>query len=312
MQRPHALTHLPTTISSHSVDWDRKVFHTSMVKMVLALLKMEVREDMRAAIITAIIKPRSPGRKGGGGGVWWLKRNVAFVDVQGDGLTWWQQLHDHLSVGDVCAAYWVSTDLFAHLRVCTRHLICTPHYNITTHDALQKAKCLCCQCGELFFQGLIQDLELKREHCAPHWAWWHHHKSTCVKDPADHARQHDGKERQNLQVDSQQGAAFRVRQGLSSQRSLHNHLQDYMSQVISQACWVNEYPGWSFLAQDINKGWRETLIKTTHLLFSPAVKLLLRLEQMIWNASEEQNMPKSQAGDFQTKTYRLSFEKIIN
>lgn len=38
-----------------------KVFHMSMVKMVLELLKMEVREDMRAAIITAIISPRSPG-----------------------------------------------------------------------------------------------------------------------------------------------------------------------------------------------------------------------------------------------------------
>lgn len=54
-------THLPTIMSSHSVALDRKVFHTSMVKMVLELLKMEVREDMRAAIITAIINPRSPG-----------------------------------------------------------------------------------------------------------------------------------------------------------------------------------------------------------------------------------------------------------
>jgi hypothetical protein len=35
-----------------------------MVKMVLALLKMEVREDMRAATITAIMSPRSPrGRR---------------------------------------------------------------------------------------------------------------------------------------------------------------------------------------------------------------------------------------------------------
>lgn len=32
----------------------------SMVNKVLLLLKMEVREDIRAAIITAIIKPRSP------------------------------------------------------------------------------------------------------------------------------------------------------------------------------------------------------------------------------------------------------------
>jgi len=34
-----------------------------MVKMVLALLKMEVREDMRAAIITDIIRPLSPGNR---------------------------------------------------------------------------------------------------------------------------------------------------------------------------------------------------------------------------------------------------------
>lgn len=53
------------------------------------------------------------------------------------------------------------------------------------------------------------------------------HKSTCVKDPADHTRQHDAKERQNLQVRSQQGAAFSMCQGLSSQRSLHNHLQNH-------------------------------------------------------------------------------------
>lgn len=31
--------------------------------MVLELLKMEVREDMRAAIITDIIRPLSPGNK---------------------------------------------------------------------------------------------------------------------------------------------------------------------------------------------------------------------------------------------------------
>lgn len=94
-----------------------------MVKIVLALLKMEVREDMRAAIITAIIKPRSPGREGGV--IRCLERNAAGVDGLGDGLTHWQQLHDHLSVGYVCAAHWVSTDLFAQLRVCTCHLICT-------------------------------------------------------------------------------------------------------------------------------------------------------------------------------------------
>lgn len=60
---PDVVTYLPTIMSSHSEARDLKLFHRSMVKMVLALLKMEVSEDMRAAIITAIIKPRSPGRK---------------------------------------------------------------------------------------------------------------------------------------------------------------------------------------------------------------------------------------------------------
>lgn len=57
------VTYLPTIMSSHSDAWDLKLFHRSMVKMVLELLKMEVREDMRAAIITAIIRPRSPGQE---------------------------------------------------------------------------------------------------------------------------------------------------------------------------------------------------------------------------------------------------------
>lgn len=59
---PQLVTYLPTIISSHSDARDRNVFHRSRVKMVLALLKMEVREDIRAAIITAIINPRSPVR----------------------------------------------------------------------------------------------------------------------------------------------------------------------------------------------------------------------------------------------------------
>lgn len=53
--------HLPTIMSSCSDARGRTRFHRSMVKMVLALLKMEVREDMSAATITAIMRPRSPG-----------------------------------------------------------------------------------------------------------------------------------------------------------------------------------------------------------------------------------------------------------
>lgn len=57
-------SHLPTIMSSFSDARARRCFQRSMVKMVLALLKMEVREDMRAATITAIMRPRSPGDKG--------------------------------------------------------------------------------------------------------------------------------------------------------------------------------------------------------------------------------------------------------
>lgn len=47
-------------MSSHSVALALNVFHRSIVKIVLELLKMDVREDMSAAIITAIMRPRRP------------------------------------------------------------------------------------------------------------------------------------------------------------------------------------------------------------------------------------------------------------
>lgn len=55
--------YLPTIMSSHSEQRGRNCFQRSMVKMVLALLKMEVKEDISAAIITDIIRPRSPGNR---------------------------------------------------------------------------------------------------------------------------------------------------------------------------------------------------------------------------------------------------------
>lgn len=48
-------------MSSLSLACGLKRVQMSMVNRVLLLLKMEVREDMRAAIITAIINPRMPG-----------------------------------------------------------------------------------------------------------------------------------------------------------------------------------------------------------------------------------------------------------
>ena len=51
---------LPTTRSSVSEGLFLTLVQMSIVKMVDDELKIEVREDMRAAIITASIKPRAP------------------------------------------------------------------------------------------------------------------------------------------------------------------------------------------------------------------------------------------------------------
>lgn len=67
----------------------------------------------------------------------------------------------------------------------------------------------------------------------------HFPSCTCVEYPADHPRQHDAKERQNLQISCQQWAAFCMGQGLSSQRSLHNHLQRITDLWLShRICWL--------------------------------------------------------------------------
>uniref|UniRef100_A0A0B6ZRS2 Uncharacterized protein n=1 Tax=Arion vulgaris TaxID=1028688 RepID=A0A0B6ZRS2_9EUPU len=55
------ITHnLPTIISSTSVAFFLILLHISIVNIVLLLLKIEVREEIRADIITDNIRPRSP------------------------------------------------------------------------------------------------------------------------------------------------------------------------------------------------------------------------------------------------------------
>lgn len=65
---PHI--YLPTIMSSRSAACGLMRVQMSMVNRVLLLLKMEAKEDMRAANITASIRPRKPaqgdGRKDGG------------------------------------------------------------------------------------------------------------------------------------------------------------------------------------------------------------------------------------------------------
>ena len=52
---------LPTSSNSVSEGLLLNLVQTSIVKMVEEELKIEVREDMRAAIITANIRPFKPG-----------------------------------------------------------------------------------------------------------------------------------------------------------------------------------------------------------------------------------------------------------
>ena len=53
-------THLPTIITSSSEARRRMWVHTSMAKIVADELKMDVRDDISADIITASIIPRAP------------------------------------------------------------------------------------------------------------------------------------------------------------------------------------------------------------------------------------------------------------
>lgn len=55
--------HLPTIMSSLSVACGLMRVQMSMVNRVLLLLKMEAKEDMRAASITASIRPRNPAQR---------------------------------------------------------------------------------------------------------------------------------------------------------------------------------------------------------------------------------------------------------
>lgn len=54
------MAYLPTNSSSFSEARGRCFFQMSMVKSVELLLKIEVSDDIRAAIMTAIISPRRP------------------------------------------------------------------------------------------------------------------------------------------------------------------------------------------------------------------------------------------------------------
>ena len=84
-----------------------------MVKMVEEELKMEVREDMRAANMTASIMPRAPEK--------YIDATV--LDLLDALCTCRHQLRDELDEGDVGAAALAVTDHHALVRMGAGHLI---------------------------------------------------------------------------------------------------------------------------------------------------------------------------------------------
>lgn len=111
-----------------------------MVKSVLLLLKMDAREDMRAASMTASMSPRRPVAnksfqarafsvfkvvKG------WQEATLPQAALAGlakanpfPALTIGHELHNKPWVGDVRAAHLSATHPLTHLRYHTGHLIC--------------------------------------------------------------------------------------------------------------------------------------------------------------------------------------------
>lgn len=100
----------------------------SMVKSVLLLLKMEAKEDMSAANMTASMSPRSPVRGAvrlgegapGGRGLWVFPARHLCPPA----LTVGHELHDQPRISNVGAAYFRATHAFTHLGHYASHLVC--------------------------------------------------------------------------------------------------------------------------------------------------------------------------------------------
>lgn len=121
-------SYFPTMRSSLSVAWSRNRFQRSIVKRVAELLKMEVRELIRAAIITAIIKPRMPAKQSS---VWIFLRWGLEHSLQRQPpppinvklFTCGRQIQDKLRVGYVGTTSRVFTYFHAYFRINACHSI---------------------------------------------------------------------------------------------------------------------------------------------------------------------------------------------
>lgn len=97
----------------------------SMVKSVELLLKMEVREDIRAAIMTAIMSPRKPvrhGRKHPLTTVFTFKVSLLKI-FESRVLTAWHELDDQFGEGDVGASHLGATNAHTLLWIHTPHRV---------------------------------------------------------------------------------------------------------------------------------------------------------------------------------------------
>lgn len=129
--QPPSGLYLPTRSSSFSEACGRCFFQMSMVKRVELLLKMEVSEDIRAAIITAIMSPRKPATHR------WkrpltpetppththtLTLSVSKV-FEGGVLTAGHELNDQFGKGDVGASHLCTTHSHTLLWIHTPHRV---------------------------------------------------------------------------------------------------------------------------------------------------------------------------------------------
>lgn len=119
---------LPTMRSSCSVERGRMRVQMSMVNRVLLLLKMEAKEDMRAASMTASIRPRKPAGRKEGRWVGLMGREMGSIDCTSLScalLTIWHNGHHQFGISDIGASHLSSTHLLTHLRDNTADLICS-------------------------------------------------------------------------------------------------------------------------------------------------------------------------------------------
>lgn len=135
-------TYLPTSSSSLSEALGRCFFQMSMVKSVELLLKMEVSDDMSAAIITAIMSPRRPAIQR------WMSgcRYRAVLEVkctywQGSfNLTAWHQFNHQFRKSNVGASDFGATHSHALLRINASHRVWNMRQPQVTHTEAVETK----------------------------------------------------------------------------------------------------------------------------------------------------------------------------